>query len=373
MPVFAIPAVLGGVIAGGSSIASGLIGSSAASNAAKTQANAANYAAQLENQAANRSMDIQQQQFNIGQQNIQPWLQQGQAGLANLSYLMGLPMGGGAQAQPGTAQPVAGLPTGVRGGPLQDVPQLFGSGGDTVGQQQVNTNAAAGRDANGNVIASQGGGAGVPLSSLVNPSLGAAGSLMQPWTKQFVAPTNVTEQNDPGYQFRLQQGQQAIERSAAARGGLLSGGTAKAQQRYGQDYASNEYGNVYNRAFNDYANQYNVFQNNQTNQYNRLASMSGVGQTAANQLNMLGQNYANNSSNILMNSAAQQGQQANNAAAARASGYIGGANAWGGALSGIGNNLTSLYLMNQMGALNGGGGIPPIPDYSSSLMQGLKG
>jgi hypothetical protein len=52
---------------------------------------------------------------------------------------------------------------------------------------------------------------------------------------------------DPGYQFRLKEGMQGLERSAAARGGLLSGGTLKGIQRYGQDMASQEYQNAFNR------------------------------------------------------------------------------------------------------------------------------
>lgn len=68
----------------------------------------------------------------------------------------------------------------------------------------------------------------------------------------FVGPTAVTEQNDPGYQFRLKQGEQALESSAAARGLLNTGGTLKDVLQYGQDYASGEFKNVYDRARSDY-------------------------------------------------------------------------------------------------------------------------
>lgn len=78
--------------------------------------------------------------------------------------------------------------------------------------------------------------------------------------------------SDPSYQFRLQQGQDAIQSSAAARGGLLSGATLKALQGYGQDMASQEFGNAYNR-----------FNADQTNQYNRLSNIVGLGQNAAAQ------------------------------------------------------------------------------------------
>lgn len=162
------------------------------------------------------------------------------------------------------------------------------------------------------------------------------------WTETFQAPTNVTEQNDPGYAFRQAEGQKGIERMAAARGGLLSGGTAKALDQYNQDYASNEYGNVYNRAFNEYATRYNQFEQNNTNKFNRLGAISGIGQTAANTLGTLGTNFANQSGSILMNSATNQGYDINRAGAARASGYLGGANAWSGGISNIAGLLSLL-------------------------------
>jgi len=57
---------------------------------------------------------------------------------------------------------------------------------------------------------------------------------------------------DPSYQFRLQQGQQALENSASAKGLLRTGGTMKDLIDYGQNAASQEYGNAYNRQFGAY-------------------------------------------------------------------------------------------------------------------------
>ena len=87
--------------------------------------------------------------------------------------------------------------------------------------------------------------------------------------------------SDPSYQFRLQQGQDAIQSSAAAKGGLLSGATLKALQGYGQDMASQEYQNAYNR-----------FNADQTNQYNRLSNIVGMGQNAAAQTGNAGMQTA---------------------------------------------------------------------------------
>jgi hypothetical protein len=166
--------------------------------------------------------------------------------------------------------------------------------------------------------------------------------LLTPFSEKFQAPTDVTQQNDPGYQFRLKQGMQALNNSAAAKGNLLSGNALEAQQQFGQNLASNEYGNVYNRAFNEYQNRFNVFNSNQTNEYNKLAGLAGVGQQTATTLGQQGQAASQGVGNILMNSGAQQGQALQNAAAATASGYVGGANAWAGALGGVGNNLTQI-------------------------------
>lgn len=61
---------------------------------------------------------------------------------------------------------------------------------------------------------------------------------------------------DPGYKFRLQQGQKALEASKAAQGILRTGGAAKDLMRYGQDMASQEYGNVYGRKASEYDRSY---------------------------------------------------------------------------------------------------------------------
>ncbi len=87
---------------------------------------------------------------------------------------------------------------------------------------------------------------------------------------------------DPGYNFRLQQGQKALEGSAAARGGLLGGDTMRALTNYNQDAASAEYGAAFDR--------YNI---NNTNTFNRLSSVAGLGQTATANIGTQGMNMAN--------------------------------------------------------------------------------
>lgn len=99
----------------------------------------------------------------------------------------------------------------------------------------------------------------------------------------FTAPTDVTMQNDPGYQFRLQQAQQAMENSASAKGNLMTGGFVKGLNDYAQNYASGEYQNVYNRALQDYnTNVQNNLTAYQTNAQTGLAANAQAYGQAAN-------------------------------------------------------------------------------------------
>lgn len=185
------------------------------------------------------------------------------------------------------------------------------------------------------------------------------GDLTAPWTEQFNAPTDITEQNDPGFQARLKIGNQLLEQSAAAKGGLMTGGTAKSLDQFGQDYASNEYGNVYNRAAGEYAQRYNIFKGNQNDIFNKYATLAGMGQTSASQLGSIGLGTGNSVGNTYTNLGQQLGQDYNNSGAARASGYIGGANAIGGAVGGSANsisNLLALYALKQGGGQGPTGG-----------------
>lgn len=185
-------------------------------------------------------------------------------------------------------------------------------------------------------------GALMQLKDLLNPT----SEMMQGWTKQFVAPTMQDVENDPGFKTRMEAGQRALEASAAAKGGVLSGGTLKATQRYGQDYGSNEFEKVYGRALGEYQQAYNQFEQKSANKFNRLASVAGIGQTATGELNSASQNAGKNIADLNTS-----------AAAARASGYVGGANAWGNAVGNIGNQMMNLSMMNRV--------FPQTPQYET--------
>lgn len=140
-------------------------------------------------------------------------------------------------------------------------------------------------------------------------------------------------QADPGYQFRLNQGQQALERGASARGGLLSGAALKDANNYAQGQASQEWQAAYDR-----------FKSNQTSKMNPLLSLAGSAQTASGALGAAGQNYANGAGTALGNYSAMAGQNITGAGNARASGYVGTANAIN---SGISQGY-NMYQQNQL-------------------------
>jgi hypothetical protein len=148
-------------------------------------------------------------------------------------------------------------------------------------------------------------------------------------------------QTDPGYAFRLSEGMKALDRTAASRGGLLSGATLKGAERYNQGLASDEYQRAYER--------YNTNRANQLNPLLGYASGPGMTATAA-------------SSNAAQNFGAQTGQNLQDVGTARASGYLGSGNALSGALNTAGNaylyNNRTNALANTYKVLPGGVGRP---------------
>lgn len=155
-------------------------------------------------------------------------------------------------------------------------------------------------------------------------------------------------QADPGYAFRLSEGQKALERSAAARGGLLSGAAGKALTRYGQEMGSQEFQNAFNR-----------YQAERAAQLQPLQSLAGVGQTSANTLTSAAGTMGSNIAEGLAS-----------AANARASGYVGGANAINQAV-GQGINLYGLYNQNQLyNRMFPSSSVNTYPGVDASSVQG---
>jgi hypothetical protein len=141
-------------------------------------------------------------------------------------------------------------------------------------------------------------------------------------------------QADPGYAFRLAEGQKALERSAAARGGLMSGNALRAAQRYGQEMGSQEYQNAFNR-----------YQLEREARLNPLQSLAGVGQTSANVIGQAGQQYGTNIGNIGMSAGEAQGNALLAGAQARSSAYKGIGESFGGFLgSPLAGQLANYYM-----------------------------
>jgi len=136
-------------------------------------------------------------------------------------------------------------------------------------------------------------------------------------------------QQDPGYQFRLEQGAKALERAGAAKGAQLSGAQMKGLTDYNSGMASQEYGNAYNR-----------FMQNRTTRFGELSNLAGLGQSSVGQTGQLGQNAATNMGNNLTGAANMSGAAG-----------LAGANAMTGALNSAANNWNS-YVQNQQQQAN---------------------
>lgn len=287
------------------------LGAGAGLLGAAMQSNAARSAADTQANAANRSADLQWQQYMQGRADMEPWRRYGGGALSQLAYLMGIPGGQGENwynsntfnANMGRQQNLAGM-------------------GGMVGETLNGVDTSALNGPEGKIGRPSGLGMSTDDFQTGGPNMqGAPGG----WGSfgQLARGFGMSDyQADPGYAFRLAEGQKALERSAAARGSALSGGTLKALARYGQDMGSQEYMNAYNR-----------FQTDQGNLYNRLASMAGLGQQTATQQAQLGNQAAMNMGNMWTGGANAQ-----------AAGQVGSANAWANAL---GNGMNS-WLMYSM-------------------------
>lgn len=138
-------------------------------------------------------------------------------------------------------------------------------------------------------------------------------------------------QQDPGYAFRLAQGQKALDQQAAARGGLISGNALRAATRYGQDMGSQEYQNAFNR-----------YQTERVAEMAPLESLAGMGQSSANKMGDWAGQYGGNVANILTGNAVNQGNMHMAQGNVRATQY-----------QNTGKNITS--AMNSFGSMYGGG------------------
>lgn len=207
--------------------------------------------------------------------------------------------------------------------PKSAIRMAFDPAGGTISAAKNGGDASQGLlDPSGMIIKSGGGSSGDPAAAADpnavpnaygDPSDSAYGDFTKPFdVEQFY------KYEDPGYSFRLQQGQQALLNGAAAGSGAVTGATLKDLLGYNQDMASTEYNNAFNR---DQTQKGNIF--------SRLFSIASLGQNAAAGVGTTGAGLAG-----------QAGQAITNAGTATGSGIVGGANA-------ITNGATNAWLWNQ--------------------------
>jgi hypothetical protein len=320
-------------IGGGALLGGALISANASGDAADTQAGASDRATAAQERMFNKQLDLQE-----------PWRQAGTAGLNALLQYAGL-------LTPQQAQQQAAAPTFDEAAYLAanpDVAAEVAQGKLASGKQHYDM---WGRTEGRNAPMTQAGQVpGAVAPTPIDSSL--VGSVLKP----FEAPA-FNFQADPGYQFRLEQGEKGLTRAAQAGGGrsLTSGAYLKDAMKFNSGLASQEYGAAESRYQTDTTNKFNRYNINQGNVWNRLAGLAGVGQTATTQMGNAASNFGQ-----------QVGSNIIGAGNAQAAGQVGGANAWNNA---IGQGI-SLYQTNKLlGAYPSGGVTPPNPYYGQAPLM----
>ena len=341
------PVVIAGAIAGVGAVGSAVIGSKAASNAAKTS-----------QQAADQSAALQRETYQNNAATLAPYVQTGNAAGAQINALLGLQTA--PQPQQQFAQPNALMQPNATGGGFGGIIDRFGSAMAGTNQQQSGPNFAGYVNSNPDLMAEfqrvgdqfggdpaaygqyhwqtygQNEGRTVPAfgsATGVNPATGATPSLTPQQTAQ-----NAFDQyrNSTGYQFRLSEGMNALNSGYAGAGTIKSGAAMKGITEYGQNFASNEFGNY----------------------MNALGNQQGVGFSAAAAQSGVGTNYANSMANINQSNAANQA----NAGLVRASTI-------GQGVAGVANALGTVLGPST----NYAAGMPTAAQINTNTLASLRG
>lgn len=289
-----------GIVAGA---AIGVVGGAIAAN---KSSKAAKGAANTQAQSAKDANAVQLQMYNQSRQDNEPFRQNALTAQNEYMTLLGL------GSQPAYQPSVSGTPRPAGG----SGPQTLGTVTGAYQPASQPTTNGIGRLLGGNPHRQLD---PVVGEGYVPPAPGSAQQQAVPASSHAPTASQLTPEqaqqaafdrfrNTPGYQFGLQTGFDQVQASAAAHGGLYSGATLKALQRYGNDYAD---------------------QQGYTPYMNRLASLAGMGQTANAQNATLGMNYANQTgANIINagNARASGLQQQGDNSAQLAAGIAGGIN-----------------------------------------------
>ena len=312
--------VAGAVVVSG--LASAYVASESASDATDAQSQAAANAT-----GENRS------QFNQTRQDYQPYRQAGYGALARLNGLLGL------SAPNETRDAVRSRLVGgftTAGTPAVAATDGYNYGGNSNNNNYGFSTFVPGTPGTAASVDEAG------LNSAIDREIASQqqvqndpsyGSLLKPFT-------GADLQNEPGFKFGLEQGVQARDRSASSRGGLYSGATLAALERYGNDYGSTKFGEAFNR---------DQIAKNQN--FNMLSGVAGTGQTATSQLGTLGATMAQNN-----------GQNMIGAGNAQAAGSLAQGNIWGNAVNQLGSYAR--------GRTWGGGSVPYNADTTIPMQPG---
>lgn len=317
--------------AAAAAVAGAAITSSASGKASKAQT-----------AAANQADATQRYQYDQTREDQAPFRDTGVAANSKLAYLLGIG---------GSKNPTSGAPSSLANAALTsgtsynadlyaNNPAYRAAWDDVAGQHYASYGKSYNGDSDmgwvenalrsrlqGDISADQ---ARLEAEQAANANDPQYGSLLKKFDQNDL---NSDVVYNSGLKFGLDQGTGAINQRALQSGSYDSGGTLKALTQYANDYGSTKANEAYNR--------YNT-----TNDsiYNKLAGISGTGQTATNQVQAAGQNYANNvASNQL------------DAGNARAAGIVGGANAWNDAATSIGNTYNNNQQNEQLKKLLSGG------------------
>lgn len=247
-------------------------------------------------QGAEAAANASKEQFDTTNAQQQPFIQSGYGALNRLNYLLGVApqTASGAPVSSNGIDPSSGYRIGAAGQISRDIIGGFSQNGMSLGQ-------TSGAGAQGSPAS------GAPVNPAAGPAAASGGSGYGSLTAAFT-PQDYLDNQDPGYQFQLQQGTQALRNASAAGSGALSGAALKDLIGYSQNYASTGYQNAFDR-FNT--------QNN--NIYSRLSGLATLGQASAG--------------NVAAQGTALAGQQSQALQA--------GGNAAGGMYAGIANNIGS--------------------------------
>ena len=284
----------------------GIFGSRSARRAGEQQAQGQRDAANIQLQGVREGNQLLSGMYRHNNQMLAPTIGAGQTSLSALMSGMGL---GSLQTGRGQSQGQPGQPTFTNAqgqtvdaqGQLVTGPDL----GDVPGITQEQSDAAA------------------------SPY---AGTFLEKFTGQDIY-------RDPSYGFRLSEGEKLLRARQAAGGNRWGSQAMKDITNYGQEAASQEFGNAYSR-----------FMQQKEQLYNRLSGIAGMGQGATSQAAGLGQSTASGMSGNISQGYAGAGGNYANAGTALAGGTVGSTNALVGGINQAGNTMLARDYFNQINA-----------------------